>query len=166
MPWSRHKAGSHRGGPPARGESYLTSYPGSRQLIPGVSFASRLPPTQYQKLYAASEYDLNKSVEEPTVAKEQEKIQVNNRPEPTVQLGFGSDDLEIPEITDNEIDSDIATTSLKKVDPKVLSAFENPVFKVKKEMFTSGKGQVASNAINLGVKKFGKKHFLKIVPKK
>jgi hypothetical protein len=37
---------------------------------------------------------------------------------------------------------------------------------VKQELFTSGKGQVASNAIKQGVKKSGKKHFLKIVAKK
>ena len=63
----------------------------------------------------------------------------------------------------NETESN---TNSQPVNSNILSAFEHPVFNVKKEMFISGKGR-KKNSNNEGVTKKGpREHFLKIVKKK
>ncbi len=154
-------------GPFGSGATLLTSFPGPRKLIPGIGFASRLPPGEFDKLYGPPKYDLPKSVpNEPNlkeVAKEPETIRVSNKPEPTLQLGFGNvpDETDFNNIEDNEIEE---SEKKDKVNSNILDAFNHPVFKVKKDMFISGKG--VKKKINIeSAKKADKKHFLKIVKK-
>jgi hypothetical protein len=170
MAWSLHRGGRR---PSFRTYQYLTSYPGERNLIPGISFASRLPPTQFEKLYSKPLYNIPKEMpNEPSksnlLTEPEETIRVSNKPEPTLQLGFGASTMtEFDEIEPNDINNDIDDKSAKKVDPKILKAFDHPVFSVQKDIFISGKGKKGSNAINAKVtKKCANNHFLKIVKRK
>jgi hypothetical protein len=166
-----HRSGG--GGPFRPGSSNFTSYPGARTLIPGIGFASRLPPSEMENLHSVSKYDIPKSIsEEPNlsaISRDQESITVSNKPEPTLQLGFGLiPETDFQQVEENEIDNEVQKNEPKeslKIDSKVLNAFEHPVFPVKKEMFISGQGK--KKTLSEGVKgKNGKQHFLKIVKKK
>jgi hypothetical protein len=167
MAWHYH--GRHHS---HQASSLLTSFPGSRTLVPGISFASQLPPSAYQNIYSAPKYDISKTIgEDPNIKDvklDQESIRVSNKPKPTLQLGFGVvPDPEFEKIDENEIEEENSSQSSEKVDSNIVKAFEHPVFTVKKDVFISGKGKkLNSTPINYGVKKVPKLRLLKIVQKK
>jgi len=146
MSWHRGNSGI----PGGLNFRLLTSYPGARIAVPGVGFASRLPPGPLQPMYVTSSYDIQKNLpEEPNVSnvsKEQEIIRVSNNPEPTLQLGFGAVSLKTEpletnfnEIEDNETEDNLEEKN--DVNPNISKSFHHPFFNVKKEMFISGKGK-------------------------
>jgi hypothetical protein len=167
MAWHFHSGST--GAPGRSGAQLLSSYPSARNLIPGIGYASRLPSGEYERLFKNPKYDIPKNVPaEPnlnTVKQDQETIRVKTQPEPTLQLGFGLVETE-PNFEDIEKNDTELNTDSQPVNSNILSAFQHPVFNVKKEMFISGKGR-KKNSNNEGVTKKGpKEHFLKIVKKK
>ena len=167
MSWHFHSGST--GAPGRSGAQFLSSYPSARNLIPGIGYASRLPAGEYERLFRNPKYDIPKNVPaEPNlnaVKQDQETIRVKTQPEPTLQLGFGLVEPE-PEFDNIEQNETESNTNSQPVNSNILSAFEHPVFNVKKEMFISGKGR-KKNSNNEGVTKKGpREHFLKIVKKK
>ena len=167
MAW-HYNAGS-TGGPGRPGAQLLSSYPSARKLIPGIGYASRLPAGEYERLFKSAKYDIPKNVsEEPNlsnVKRDQETIRVKTQPEPTLQLGFGLVEPE-PNFEDIEKNETELNTDSQAVNSSILSAFQHPVFNVKKEMFISGQGRKKNSTNGAVTKKGAKEHFLKIVKKK
>lgn len=112
---------------------YPHGFPNNRRLIPGIAFASKLPPTAYRPVYIPNPYDFGKSLEGSNIeSSQQDTVRVNAKPEVNQQMGFGS--VKVNE--DQEIDNnDIDFKSAEKVDPQILNAFENPVVRVQTSSF-------------------------------
>jgi predicted lipid-binding transport protein (Tim44 family) len=107
----------------------LTDYPSSnRKLLPGVAFGSKQPPSQMVPLHSEPMYNINKSMKPPSAIAIKETVLM---PDVNTQMGFGL--MESDEV-DN--DSDIDVQGAKKVNPSILQAFSNPVFKTLKTKFT------------------------------
>jgi hypothetical protein len=87
-----HRSGG--GGPFQPGSSNFTSYPGARTLIPGIGYASRLPPSEMQNLHSVSKYDIPKSISQEEYKAWDEVIVGCLKADYWVTLDFGVEHIE------------------------------------------------------------------------
>jgi hypothetical protein len=79
-------------------------------------------------MHTEPKYIIPKSILPPKSVVANTKVEISNGAESNMQMGFG--------LIQNEDDSDIDFQSAEKVDPNILQAFANPVFKTNVTKFT------------------------------